>query len=968
MSDIDEILELFGSSSGGKDTLDIIRTPPSPIVRMQEEREKHYGTNRYFELPREPLFGANRHPVQAQFTNTRRCGAGGCEPRGLEAMAERSVEDHDFFDLVGARDMVVRQGSVEGETRMERIQREINQGAKKFKKEQKAMLEGDDAKQLGANRIRINNRIVLEARQDIIATAVSVVNKGGDMGSDAFWVIDNIVPFKVSERLGPKGVVRTDRELTRVINRIKSDIKKLEKGELKRGRNIVRKKTYGDFTLLFWPEKVQHQKVDTVEEIVLQPKGKTKSFSYFQNFDIPPPPLKSKVNPWALKKGGKMMNIKDILEKYDADFSLKSLVDRDLRTAARDKLFETLVQIKGITEDEIIEESEVRNVGPHKGDFVREKVKELQENGEIAVIKDEAGHIMVSDYLANDDPYKRLLVIAYQISRVDPLVHTKDTLYSVSNVEEISADVKRQILTKMREEISAELVKAGIVKNGVVLRDMQKVPLIKNGKPVVKNGKPVMTRYPINVNVRKYNDIQRRIENTYRNLYPLAFRAQEDYKEANREILEYLGSGLGNVGDAVLAELKKQPIGMNYKLVQNKVKAGIIKNGIILDPTQEVEVIRDGKPVMTKYPIEVNIRKYAEINKYIDNVYAAKVYSGAPAEHVPVLVSKGLVDHLHTVPGHVSHTILSELEKYPLDANYPYIQRYGLGAVNNLGMPVIDHSGLETGVFNTIWKVVEENIFSESDLREFFIGPEQERISKEQWDVIDQEWLIYKEQHSEPRDYDGMFDELEPQNEEELAMTRGTLKSEIASLESGIHEDNRQVEGYVINVSKILAILDMDVANNIRNRINSGAVSIANMHLLSTEELLPELFLNDELRAGSPRKDYIDILEKEFDSLEITLDGSADQFTNWLNNQILMTANDLLHYYRPYDATVWFETSHNAFNADKYKVSEKDLCDAMNKYYVMTKSGIQCMTADNIRKNLSELKKYNRKDLEKLIK
>ena len=182
--------------------------------------------------------------------------------------------------------------------------------------------------------------------------------------------------------------------------------------------------------------------------------------------------------------------------------------------------------------------------------------------------------------------------------------------------------------------------------------------------------------------------------------------------------------------------------------------------------------------------------------------------------------------------------------------------------------------------------------------------------------------------------------------------------------------------------------MDLDISNNIKNRLNSGAVSVENLYLLTVEEMLPELFLNDELKANiqaakeeSPEIEYLDIIEmqvskgrskaKEVLELDIKLNNMSARFKKWLDTKIFTDANMIMSVYRPMEKKDWFQlpVMPIGFDAKKFAVPEKELCGTLNsnRFYVMTADGIKCLTAIQIRNQIKELKKYNRKDLEEMI-
>lgn len=813
--------------------------------------------------------------------------------------------------------------------------------AKKFAREKKAqrkeweeMLGGDvNVKKMNETRIRINSTVVLEARPDIIAVALDIKQKSGDAGNDVFYVLDNILPFRVSEKMDPRGEERTQRELDRVIKRIQGEIKKFEKGQLKRGRNIVRKRKLGQFTLLYWPdddvpkesvkEEVKEPKVKEpeIEEIILvdRPK-KTKKFAYFQNFDIPAPSLSSKVNPWkSSQKKHKMMNVKDLLREkgVKVDFSLDDEdIDSKLRKVASDSLFKVLSDIKGLDKEgeEIREESNITNIGPNKYDFIREKVKEFNDAGELEFIGDEVGEKILSDFLAETDPYVKAEMVAYHLRRLDPRISTKDTLvYQQQPLQEnFTSQQQQQVLTAMLEEINQTTTDQDLVVGGV----------IKDKK--------------------KYWQVVNAIKDKYRGLYPIRMFKNDILADMDNEIKRAL-------------EFKKR----------EEIKA---------DPDNKVNINRKYDTIFRNIDTVENETISKIQQKYFKKYPDVFIVEQKQTNIEPYLISYGLIDYLNKRRGSIEDAIFDYISGLPLDGNYKYILQLGLypEVIDEFGRlrKIVEPSGFETELFGAIFNLINNREFSEAELREFFVGPVKERISKEQWDIINGEWDIYRVQFDDPADYDSAPSSDVAQSEMDLVANRSTLKNEVEALEESIYAESENVREYVLKVASILAILNLDFANNIKNRINSGAVSVENLYLLTVEEMLPELFLNPDLATD---KDYIKDVEMDgLDILEVKVGRNmASRFKKWFDSKIFSEANIIMNTYLPSIKKEWFPIALMplTFNVEKFKVSEKELCGTLNsnKYYVMTSDGIKCVTADYIRDNLDELSLYNRKDLEQMI-
>src|SRR5690606_37753693 len=111
--------------------------------------------------------------------------------------------------------------------------------------------------------------------------------------------------------------------------------------------------------------------------------------------------------------------------------------------------------------------------------------------------------------------------------------------------------------------------------------------------------------------------------------------------------------------------------------------------------------------------------------------------------------------------------------------------------------------------------------------------------------------------------------ESEPQSMEDLKAVKNNLVDEVDVLEQGYYDSTSTIREYVLKIALLLAILNISQVNNLKRRLNSGALSVTSLWFISEEEMLPELFLNKDL-VGS----------KNYDTLEL---GNS-RFRKWFDN------------------------------------------------------------------------------------
>jgi len=740
-----------------------------------------------------------------------------------------------------------------------RIQRQMELAKKKEKKEREEILVDIlPQKLISGNRFRINDNLVLEARKDLIAAAAQVRGGNPRESEDPFWLLDNIIPFRRMFRQGPRRM-RTDREIARMIKRAQDDIQKLQNGQLKKGRKILRKKKFGDLTLLYWPVEPE---LGVEEEIVVKREFKPIQFVQFQNFDIPPPPLSSKINPWENKPIAKMMDVKG------AKVTLGSPVPDDLRKIVRERLFSVLSDVKGLNADEIVSQVKVES-SSNKNDFIREKVQELREKGEIDVIGDEVGQKIVQDYIHVPDTTLRTEMIAYHIKRRNPNVFTKDTIYRAQMDPEEQKHIQGLMENEIRTAISFKRVELG--------------PHVEK----IVNDKKLFAQWRKHANCPQYN-----------------IKDETNYQKKMEMV----------------------------RSVRNCVVEAIVQ------------------------PYIDEIRQHIQMKYYqmYPFLFAAQEYP---------IISQGLFPLLGD--GVISEAIFKELSQCPCDSNYGYIQQLGISPTitDEFGQPrqILDGSGIEVELFDAIRRVVEGNEFTESELKEYFVGWEQERVSQEQWDVINRDWEEIQE--IEPSD------SLSVQSIEDVYTQIGTLKNEVVALEEGLYNSSSTIREYVLKSSVLITILELNTANNLRTRINSGRVAVENLWMLPKEELFPEIFLNDNLIEEVQIGQVVEKDGKQVEEIVVKKRDAGLRFQKWFDNKVFEEANVILSMWKPQIRKEWFQIVRLpfGFEPENHVISEEKLCDKQGKFYVMTADGIKCMTASQVRKNLKKLKKYNRKDLEKMI-
>jgi hypothetical protein len=303
--------------------------------------------------------------------------------------------------------------------RLEKIRQDMLKENKEITKRMdqvvpRRMAQGGQTKQDASNKIRINNFLVLEARKELIAAAVDIQEKSPDEAQDAFWLINEIKPIRFIVNANKQ---KPENQVELEITRIQDDIDKLSRKQLKKGAKVLITLTIGEFKLRYWP---------TIAEkgvFLVKPrnpiKGPTKRFAYFQNFEIPPPALSRKVNPYTKKQ------VEYLVFEKGYKYKLTNPIPKKLRKVVFDHLYTILDKIKGY--DKVSEDAPIND----KNEFVKQRIKELFEKGDVQVKDDILGKKMVDDILANiDNDLLVASILIYQIKRLNPNIYTRDTILS----------------------------------------------------------------------------------------------------------------------------------------------------------------------------------------------------------------------------------------------------------------------------------------------------------------------------------------------------------------------------------------------------------------------------------------------------------------------------------------------------------------------------------------------------------
>jgi len=267
------------------------------------------------------------------------------------------------------------------------------------------------------NKLRINNDLVLVSRKDIIATALDIQEKNPEESQDAFWLINQIKPIRLILNANKQ---KTESQVELQVKRIQNDIDKLAKKQLKKGSKVLITLTIGEFVLRYWPTGADNQKGGVFLVPARNPiKGPIKKVTYFQNFDIPPPALSRKVNPYTKKQVNYLK-----LEKADK-YSLTDPVPKKLRKIVFDHLYTILNKIKGYDQ---VDKDEPKN---DKNEFMKERIQELIKQGDVNVTPDNLGKKMVDDIMDNiNNDLLITSILIYQIKRLNPNIYTRDTILS----------------------------------------------------------------------------------------------------------------------------------------------------------------------------------------------------------------------------------------------------------------------------------------------------------------------------------------------------------------------------------------------------------------------------------------------------------------------------------------------------------------------------------------------------------
>lgn len=267
------------------------------------------------------------------------------------------------------------------------------------------------------NKLRINNSLVLVSRKDIIATALDIQEKNPEESQDAFWLINQIKPIRLILNANKQ---QTENQVEMQVKRIQNDIDKLSRKQLKKGSKVLITLTIGEFVLRYWPTGTDNQKGGVFLEAPRDPiKGPVKKVTYFQNFDIAPPALSRKVNPYTKKQ------VKYIEFTQGAKYSLTDPVPKKLRKVVFDHLYTILHKIKGYDQ---VNKDEPKN---DKNEFVKQRIKEMVQAGDVNVTADDLGIKMVNDIMDNmNNDLLITSILIYQIKRLNPNIYTRDTILS----------------------------------------------------------------------------------------------------------------------------------------------------------------------------------------------------------------------------------------------------------------------------------------------------------------------------------------------------------------------------------------------------------------------------------------------------------------------------------------------------------------------------------------------------------
>lgn len=295
--------------------------------------------------------------------------------------------------------------------RLEKIRQEM---LKEDKETIKRNAQVNPTRQAVDKYIRINNTLVLEARKELIAAALDIQEKYPDESQDAFWLINEIKPIRFIVNPNKQ---KTENQVELEIRAIQKDIDNLARKQLKKGSKVLITRAIGEFKLRYWPT-VSEKGVFLVKS--RNPiKGPIKRTTYFQNFDIAPPSLSRKVNPYSKKQ------IEYIYFEKGYKYELRDAVPKKLRKVVFDHLYSILHKIKGYDQ---VDQDAPKN---DKNDYVKQRIKELIQAGNVQVTQDTLGLQMVNDILANmNNDLLITNILIYQIKRLNPNIFTRDTILS----------------------------------------------------------------------------------------------------------------------------------------------------------------------------------------------------------------------------------------------------------------------------------------------------------------------------------------------------------------------------------------------------------------------------------------------------------------------------------------------------------------------------------------------------------
>ena len=283
-----------------------------------------------------------------------------------------------------------------------------------------------------------------------------------------------------------------------------------------------------------------------------------------------------------------------------------------------------------------------------------------------------------------------------------------------------------------------------------------------------------------------------------------------------------------------------------------------------------------------------------------------------------------------------------------LSSNYGYIKEFGINPwVTNAEGLFVFTEGIETVLFQLIGHIVINNKanWNRQTFEEFIIGDPQKRITFDQIDAINREWdemHADDEEEIDDDDIKDLEDALSQQVDDlENNFYAGAKNQYRSATSSDEDEDEYAIGPYILAVATLSSQLSSRYAKNLKLRLQNGSLSVPTLAYIDKEELLPELYMNNQILGDQ-------------------------KFIKWFNNQIYEESNLILE--------MWNQNVKDPFPIGMEPVAFKpeqnmvaNVCD-LNTFYVKTKDGIECMSSQQILQNLDALRPYNRKDLEMMIK